>query len=138
MVRRPGIPIGLLLLAVAPMPSQGAVTGEQLRLWCEAWDRVFVRDQGAGAQDAADGASCSAYIAGTLEGAAALRAQSYGVERSREHLPAIGLCHPRERGYRPVIEAVGRYLRANPERRDQNAATLVLEAIEARFPCEQA
>jgi hypothetical protein len=136
-VRFPGILVLWIVLGSTAMPVHGNVTAGQLRQWCDAWERVFVSNMGTGAQDAADGASCSAFIAGTLEGAAALSSQLNGTDRSAARLPAIGLCHPGDQGYQSLIEAVRRYLERRPGSGDEDAATLVFEAVQSEFPCER-
>lgn len=135
---RLGVCLVLICSLAMTTRAHGAVSGAQLSGWCDAWVRVFIEDRGDGYQDVADGASCSAFISGVLEGSSALTGQIYGVGPGSARSPGLGLCYPREAGYPPLIEAVRRYLSEVPRAREGDAAPLVLRAVQEAFPCEGA
>lgn len=130
--------MGLGVLLATSMPAQAAVSGAELSGWCDAWVRVFVEDRGESDQDVADAASCSAFIAGVLEGASALNGQIFDSGPGPVRSPGLGLCHPREGGYPPLIEAVRNYLSRESRADANDAATIVLQAVQESFPCKGA
>lgn len=135
---RLGVGLGLGVLLATSITARAEVSGAELADWCDAWVRVFVENRGEGHQDVADAASCSAFVAGVLEGASALSGQIFGGGRGPTRSSGLGLCYAREGGYPPLIEAVRNYLSKRPHADADAAATIVLEAVQESFPCEGA
>ncbi len=111
----------LLLLCVAGpgmfKPCQAAfISGDVLRQYCEADDRVLQKR--ASGNDIHDAMACLSYVAGV-----------------HDSMRGMLFCTPDQFDNGQATEMTKKYIRAHPEKLNQPAARINIDALSTTYPC---
>jgi hypothetical protein len=110
------------VFAMAAPPAAYAFDGADLAALCQR-------------TDAASTGGCAAYIAGAAD-AAHTTIEAIGGTTG----PKVGqyFCLPPEVTSRQMVEAVGQFMRGNPEKLGFHASTVIVLGLQDAFPCKGA
>lgn len=115
---RPAI---LLVLSLAGLgvlkPTEAAfITGEVLKQYCEADDRVLQNK--ASGNDIHDAMACLSYVAGV-----------------HDSMRGMLFCTPDHFDNGQATEMTKKFIRANPDKLKQPASRIIIEALGTAYPC---
>lgn len=114
-------PVFLLILSLAGLgvlkPTEAAfITGEVLKQYCEADDRVLQNK--ASGNDIHDAMACLSYVAGV-----------------HDSMRGMLFCTPDHFDNGQATEMTKKYIRANPDKLKQPASRIIIEALGTAYPC---
>jgi hypothetical protein len=117
-----------------PTAEPSMPAGTELLNDCKQAMRVLNGDTTLTEKEWVDGSHCTGYLHGVVDGYAMTEA----AEKARIHFSSSLICFPKT-GFMPTPQAlrlIVKYLRDNPTRLGEPAATLVLLAVQEAFPCK--
>ena len=92
------------------------ITGEILKEYCEADDRVLQNK--ASGNDIHDAMACLSYVAGV-----------------HDSMRGMLFCTPDQFDNGQATEMTKKYIRSHPDKLNQPAARIIIEALSGAFPC---
>jgi Ssp1 endopeptidase immunity protein Rap1a len=120
----------VMALAAVPATSNQARAIESARELASACDELEKGREGAGKEIMIPGSGPALLCWGYMQ---AMQDLSVLVDQHGQRV--IGSCPPEQTTSLELIQAVLAYARAHAKELDGNAAALVIEALQAKFPC---